>query len=114
MVAADPGFFSAANERAAKKMGVRRVSIPSHDTKSAAAGNGKTALVQRAAEMAHRLRGPYQRSNDGTDYGDPSTEALMAFGGGSAWESSPITSSRLELTGPSVKHSLWVHTESLR
>ena len=36
VVAADPGFFSAANERAAEQMGVRRVSIPSHDTKSTA------------------------------------------------------------------------------
>jgi IS5 family transposase len=35
-VAADPGFFSAANESKAEQMGVRRVSIPSHDTKSAA------------------------------------------------------------------------------
>jgi transposase, IS5 family len=29
-LAADPGFFSAANEAAAEKMGVKRVSIPSH------------------------------------------------------------------------------------
>jgi IS5 family transposase len=36
VVAADPGFFSAANESAAQQRGVRRVSIPSHDTKSAA------------------------------------------------------------------------------
>ena len=35
-VAADPGFFSAANESKAQQMGVRQVSIPSHDTKSAA------------------------------------------------------------------------------
>ena len=35
-VAADPGFFSAANESNAEQMGVRRVSIPSHDTKSPA------------------------------------------------------------------------------
>jgi IS5 family transposase len=35
-LAADPGFFSAANESKAKEMGVRRVSIPSHATKSAA------------------------------------------------------------------------------
>ncbi len=33
-VAADPGFFSAANESKAGEMGVNRVSIPSHDTKS--------------------------------------------------------------------------------
>jgi IS5 family transposase len=33
-VAADPGFFSAANESKAEQMGVSRVSIPSHDTKS--------------------------------------------------------------------------------
>ncbi|MGH7838078.1 MAG: ISNCY family transposase [Candidatus Binataceae bacterium] len=33
-VAADSGFFSAANETKAEQMGVRRVSIPSHDTKS--------------------------------------------------------------------------------
>lgn len=35
-VAADPGFFSAANESKAEQMGVKRVAIPSHDTKSAA------------------------------------------------------------------------------
>jgi transposase, IS5 family len=35
-VAADPGFFSAANESKAEQMGVKRVSIPSHGTKSAA------------------------------------------------------------------------------
>lgn len=35
-VAADPGFFSAANEARAEQMGVCRVSIPSHDTKSPA------------------------------------------------------------------------------
>ena len=36
VVAADPGFFSAANEKGAEQRGVRHVSIPSHDTKSAA------------------------------------------------------------------------------
>jgi IS5 family transposase len=35
-VAADPGFFSAANESKAEQMGVIRVAIPSHDTKSPA------------------------------------------------------------------------------
>jgi len=35
-VAADPGFFSAANESKAQQLGVKRVSIPSHDTKSSA------------------------------------------------------------------------------
>ena len=35
-MAADPGFFSAANESKAEQMGVKRVSIPSHDTKSPA------------------------------------------------------------------------------
>jgi len=35
-LAADPGFFSAANETEAEQMGVKRVSIPSHDTKSPA------------------------------------------------------------------------------
>jgi len=35
-LAADPGFFSAANESKAQQMGVKRVSIPSHDTKSPA------------------------------------------------------------------------------
>jgi IS5 family transposase len=36
VVAADQGFFSAANEAKAEEMGVRRVSIPSHATKSPA------------------------------------------------------------------------------
>jgi IS5 family transposase len=35
-LAADPGFFSAANESKADQLGVKRVSIPSHDTKSPA------------------------------------------------------------------------------
>jgi len=35
-VAADPGFFSVANEFRAEQSGVRRVSIASHDTKRAA------------------------------------------------------------------------------
>ena len=35
-VAADPGFFSAANESKAETIGIRRVSIPSHATKSPA------------------------------------------------------------------------------
>ena len=35
-IAADPGFFSAANESKAHQAGVSRVSIPSHDTKSPA------------------------------------------------------------------------------
>lgn len=35
-IAADPGFFSAANEAEAHQRGVNRVSIPSHDTKSPA------------------------------------------------------------------------------
>src|SRR5689334_7915831 len=35
-VAADPGFFSAANESKAQQIGVSRFSIPSHDTKSPA------------------------------------------------------------------------------
>ena len=35
-IAADPGFFSAANESRAHEVGVSRVSIPSHDTKSPA------------------------------------------------------------------------------
>jgi IS5 family transposase len=36
LVTADPGFFSAANEAKAEEMGVRRVSIPSHATRSVA------------------------------------------------------------------------------
>lgn len=35
VVAADAGFFSADNETAAEKLGVKRVSVPSHSTKSA-------------------------------------------------------------------------------
>jgi IS5 family transposase len=36
LVAADPGFFSAKNESTAQEMGVKRVSIPSRSTRSAA------------------------------------------------------------------------------
>ena len=35
MAAADAGFFSAANEAKAEELGVKRVAIPSHSTKSA-------------------------------------------------------------------------------
>ena len=34
LVAADAGFFSAANEAAAQELGVKRVAVPSHSTKS--------------------------------------------------------------------------------
>ena len=51
-VTADAGFFSAANESKAEEMGVIRVAIPSHDTKSPAR---EAALVQGASEMAHWL-----------------------------------------------------------
>jgi len=56
-VAADPGFFSAANESNAEQMGVRRVSIPSHDTKSPARKKRqKQRWFQGASEVAYRLR----------------------------------------------------------
>jgi hypothetical protein len=45
-MAADPGFFSAANESKAEQMGVGRVSIPSYDTKS-------PARKQRVLNNAH-------------------------------------------------------------
>jgi transposase, IS5 family len=51
LVAADAGFFSAANEAAAKQLGV----------KEAEAGT-KEALVQKSAEVANRMRRPHQRS----------------------------------------------------
>jgi hypothetical protein len=43
--AADPGFFSAANESKAEQMGVGWVSIPSHDTKSPARKKTAEAAV---------------------------------------------------------------------
>jgi IS5 family transposase len=42
LVAADAGFFSAANEAAAKELGVKRVAVPSRSTKS-----GKRKLEQK-------------------------------------------------------------------
>jgi len=50
-IAADPGFFSAANEAKAEEMGARRVSIPSHATKS-------PARKQRQGLQRSRYRGP--------------------------------------------------------
>jgi IS5 family transposase len=62
-VAADPGFFSAANEAQAEEMGVQRVSIPSHATKSPAPqATTKGAVVQEASEVAHWMRRANQRS----------------------------------------------------
>jgi hypothetical protein len=53
LVAADPGFFSAANEAKAEEMGVKRVSIPSHATKSAAR---KQRQKQRWFKKAQKWR----------------------------------------------------------
>lgn len=53
LVAADPGFFSASNEAAAEKMGVKRVSIPSHATKSVAR---KQRQKQRWFKKAQKWR----------------------------------------------------------
>jgi transposase, IS5 family len=52
-VAADPGFFSAANESKAEQRGVSRVSIPSHDTKSPA---GKQRQKQRWFKKLQKWR----------------------------------------------------------
>lgn len=61
-LAADPGFFSAANETAAEKMGVKRVSIPlQRYSRQKAQSKTKDALVQETAKMARRLRRPHQR-----------------------------------------------------
>jgi hypothetical protein len=46
LIAADPGFFSAANEAAATAQGVKRVCIPSHATKSPSHAT-KSAARQR-------------------------------------------------------------------
>jgi len=57
-VAADPGFFSAANESKAHQMGVRRISIQEPRPQAAT----EAALVQEASEMADWLRRQDQRT----------------------------------------------------
>jgi len=63
LVAADPGFFSAANEAQAEEKGVKRVSDsqPRHQERGAPA-TAKATLVQEGSEMAHRMRGAHQCS----------------------------------------------------
>jgi len=67
LVAADAGFFSAANEAEAKKTGREASghSQPLHQKRETQAGT-KEALVQEGAEVAHRLRRPHQRSQTAT------------------------------------------------
>ena len=62
VVAADPGFFSAANEAKAEERGVRRLDSQSCYQKPGPQAAAKAALVQEATEMAHRMRGPHQCS----------------------------------------------------
>jgi IS5 family transposase len=85
-VAADPGFFSAANESKAEQMGVKRVSIPSHDTKSPAR---KQRQKQRWFKELQKWRtgceGASAFSNAGTDCGGRCPEDRPAFGAGSDW-----------------------------
>jgi hypothetical protein len=55
-IAADPGFFSAANEATAAKMGVKRVSIPfQRNVEQTAQSKTTDALVQETAKVADRL-----------------------------------------------------------
>ena len=87
-VAADPGFFSAANESKAEQLGVKRVSIPSHDTKSPAR---QLRQKQRWFKELQKWRTGCEgrisvlKSNAGTDCGGRYTEDRPAFGVGSDW-----------------------------
>ena len=53
LVAADAGFFSAANEAAAKELGVKRVAVPSRSTKS---GKRKADQKKRWFKKAQKWR----------------------------------------------------------
>jgi hypothetical protein len=61
LVAADAGFFSAANATAAHQMGVNLVAIPSHSTKSEARKQQQKHVGSKSHEVAHRLRRSHQR-----------------------------------------------------
>src|SRR5258708_10666507 len=61
-VAADPGFFSAANESKAEQMGGSRGSIPSHDTKSPAR---KQRQKQRWVKKLQKWRPGCEGRNNG-------------------------------------------------
>jgi transposase, IS5 family len=61
--AGDAGFYSAGGETQAHEMGVKRISIPNHSTKSAEApASSETALVPQRAEVENRLRRKNQRT----------------------------------------------------
>ena len=63
VVAGDAGFFSAANETAAQKMGVAQVAVPYLGTQSAQRRKRQRgAMVPQSSEMAHRLRRAHQRA----------------------------------------------------
>jgi len=83
-VAADPGFFSAANESKAEEMGVSRVSIPSHDTKSASRKERqKQPWFKKLQKWRTGCEGPSAFSNAGTGCDDRSTKDPMESGAGS-------------------------------
>src|SRR5256712_6972314 len=61
VVAGDAGFFSAANETAAQKMGVAQVAVPYLGTQSAQRRKRqRAAMGPQSSEMAHRLRRAHQ------------------------------------------------------
>jgi len=62
LVAGDAAYYSAKNEAAAHERGVKRVCIPSRNTKKRRAeARTKEALVQSRTEVANRLKGAHQR-----------------------------------------------------
>jgi IS5 family transposase len=63
VAAGDAGFFSAANEKAAEKLGVARVAVPFPGTKSAERPKRqKERWFRKGAALAHRLRRAHQRA----------------------------------------------------
>ena len=61
LVTADAGFFSAANEAASRELGVQRVSMPNHSSKSPQRRAARAqALVPRGPALAYRMRRTHQ------------------------------------------------------
>ena len=62
LLAADAGFYSSKNEKAAKRKGVQRVCIPNRSTKSAKRKREqKKPWFRNGQKWRTRMRGPHQR-----------------------------------------------------
>ena len=88
---ADPGFFSAANQAAAEKMGVKRVSIPPTGNPAISAKNDKrSGGLRNCKSGAPVAKVASASSNAGTACNDPDTKGLRNEAMGCAEEEPAI------------------------